>query len=94
MVKLADILVSLCLRKQTSMTLQPIAITSEWIKLDAFLKLAVIVMSGGEAKIVITEGNVSVNGQEERRRGRKLFPGDTVTCCGHSYILEADAVNQ
>ena len=45
------------------MTLQPIAITSEWIKLDAFLKLAVIVMSGGEAKIVITEGNVSVNGQ-------------------------------
>lgn len=57
---------------------QPISIDTDYIKLDSFLKLANLVMSGGEAKLVIQEGLVTVNGQTETRRGRKLYPGDRV----------------
>lgn len=48
------------------------------IRLDQFLKLANLVGSGGEAKIIIQDGQVQVNGQVEERRGRKLQEGDTV----------------
>lgn len=58
---------------------EQIELDSEFIKLDSLLKLANLVMSGGEAKQVIQEGLVTVNGQVETRRGRKLYPGDTVT---------------
>lgn len=57
---------------------QPVSIDTDYIKLDSFLKLANLVMSGGEAKLVIQEGLVTVNGQTETRRGRKLYPGDRV----------------
>jgi len=59
-----------------------IAIDSSFIKLDSFLKLANLAMSGGEAKLAILEGLVSVNSQVENRRGRKLYPGDTVAFAG------------
>ncbi len=55
-----------------------IEIESEHIKLDSFLKLANMVMSGGEAKLVIQDGLVKVNGEVEIRRGKKLYPGDRV----------------
>ena len=48
------------------------------IRLDQFLKLANLVGSGGEAKMLIQDGQVQVNGQVEERRGRKLQEGDTV----------------
>lgn len=48
------------------------------IRLDQFLKVARLVGSGGEAKMIITEGLVSVNGEREVRRGRKLQKGDKV----------------
>jgi ribosome-associated protein len=48
------------------------------IRLDQFLKIARVVGSGGEAKMLIVEGLVRVNGQVEQRRGRKLWQGDTV----------------
>ena len=48
------------------------------IRLDQFLKLANLVGSGGEAKILITDGLVKVNGEVEERRGRKLQEGDVV----------------
>lgn len=48
------------------------------IRLDQFLKLANLVGSGGEAKILIADGMVLVNGEEELRRGRKLQAGDLV----------------
>tara|TARA_Y100001968_G_scaffold323212_1_gene360522 strand:- start:921 stop:1100 length:180 start_codon:yes stop_codon:yes gene_type:complete len=48
------------------------------MKLDQFLKWHNLVSSGGEAKIVIKSGEVSVNGQIEIRRGRKLKNGDKV----------------
>lgn len=50
-----------------------------FIKLDQFLKWQAIAGSGGQAKVLIQTGQVKVNGELETRRGRKLFPGDTVT---------------
>ena len=50
----------------------------EFIRLGQALKLVGAVSSGFEAKLVITEGEVSVNGEQELRRGRKLRDGDVV----------------
>lgn len=57
---------------------QTIQITTEYIKLDAFLKFAGVCMTGGEAKLAIQNGDVSVNGGPCAMRGRKLRPGDVV----------------
>ena len=56
-----------------------ITITTEFIKLQDLLKLANLVGTGGEAKIVIQEGEVCVNGEVCTMRGKKLHPGDEVT---------------
>lgn len=56
---------------------ETIPIRDEFIKLGQALKLAGLVGSGVEAKIVITEEQVRVNGEIENRRGRKLYPDDT-----------------
>ena len=63
-------------------------INGEFIKLDSFLKAVNAAASGGEAKILIVEGLVSVNGAVEVRRGRKLRPGDLVELEGKSYMVE------
>lgn len=65
-------------------------ISSEHIKLDSFLKLVNEAGSGGEAKILIGDGLVSVNGEPESRRGRKLRPGDRVSIEGRSYSVEEE----
>ena len=56
--------------------MQEIVIKDEYIKLGQALKLAGLVGSGVEAKILIQDGLVSVNGEVDERRGRKLYPGD------------------
>lgn len=56
----------------------------EYIKLGQALKLASLVSSGVEAKIVVQEGEVLVNGEVDTRRGRKLYPGDTFTYKGET----------
>jgi Uncharacterized conserved protein len=58
--------------------MEKIAITTEFIKLDALLKFAALVGTGGEAKTVITDGLVGVNGETCTMRGKKIFPGDKV----------------
>jgi ribosome-associated protein len=63
-------------------------IATEYIKLDSFLKAVNAVGSGGEAKLVIADGLVKVNGSVELRRGRKLRPGDRVTMAGRDYPVE------
>ncbi|ANA39386.1 MULTISPECIES: RNA-binding S4 domain-containing protein [Geobacter] len=63
-------------------------IDTDHIKLDSFLKAANLVASGGEAKILIAEGAVRVNGETELRRGRKLRPGDRVEMAGECVIIE------
>ena len=55
-----------------------IKIKDEHIKLGQLLKLAGLVDSGLEAKIEINEGNVTLNGNVETQRGKKVYPGDVV----------------
>jgi ribosome-associated protein len=52
------------------------------IELSQFLKLAQVVASGGEAKVLIQEGEVRVNGEQETKRSRHLNNGDTVAITG------------
>ena len=62
-----------------------IQITTEFIKLDALLKFAALVGTGGEAKYVIAEGLVKVNGEVCTMRGKKLHPGDEVTFMANTW---------
>ena len=62
-------------------------IKTEFIKLDAFLKFAGLVGTGGEAKIRIQQGEVSVNGEVCTVRGKKLRPGDTVELLGKTAVV-------
>ncbi|WP_122791040.1 RNA-binding S4 domain-containing protein [Intestinibacillus sp. Marseille-P6563] len=63
--------------------METIAITGEFIKLDALLKFANLVSSGGEAKLRIAGGEVKVNGEVCTMRGKKLHPGDRVELDGN-----------
>ena len=58
--------------------MEKIAIETEYIKLDALLKYAALVGTGGEAKQVINDGMVLVNGEVCTMRGKKIRPGDIV----------------
>lgn len=64
-----------------------IKIETEFIKLDALLKFANLVSSGGEAKIRIAEGEVLVNGEACTMRGKKLRPGDKVELGGKTVVI-------
>ena len=65
--------------------MENITIETEFIKLDALLKFAALTATGGEAKQVIADGMVAVNGETCTMRGKKLHPGDTVTLDGESW---------
>lgn len=58
------------------------------IQLDQFMKLKGLVSTGGQAKLVIQAGEVSVNGVVETRRKKKLKVGDKVTFNGQTYVVE------
>ena len=58
--------------------MEKILINTEFIKLDSLLKFAALVGTGGEAKVVISEGMVKVNGEVCTMRGKKIYPGDKV----------------
>ena len=58
--------------------MEQIGITTEFIRLDSFLKLTGMVDTGGQAKMIIQEGQVKVNGEVCTMRGKKLYPGDQV----------------
>lgn len=57
---------------------ETIHITTEYITLGQFVKLANVLESGGHVKSYIQEIGVHVNGELEKRRGRKLYPGDVI----------------
>lgn len=61
-----------------------VAIRDSSIKLGQFIKLASLVGTGGEAKELIAQGQVLVNGEADTRRGRTLYPGDVVSVGGAS----------
>lgn len=67
--------------------METIPITTEFIKLDAFLKFCGAVGTGGEAKLRIAAGEVLVNGEVCAMRGKKLRPGDTVSFDGGEYAV-------
>ena len=64
-----------------------VPITTEYIKLEALLKLANVAGSGGMAKNMILNGDVSVNGEVCLMRGKKLRPGDAVRFDGAEYLV-------
>lgn len=59
-----------------------ITITTEFIRLDSFLKLANLVGSGGQAKMIIQDGFVKVNDEVCTMRGKKLYGGEVVDVDG------------
>ncbi|MDP4084681.1 MAG: S4 domain-containing protein YaaA [Bacillota bacterium] len=56
-----------------------IRVQTEFITLGQFLKLADIIQSGGMAKWFLGENSIFINGVQDQRRGRKLYPGDKVS---------------
>ena len=64
-----------------------VEITTEYIKLQDALKFANVVYSGGEAKTVILEEQVKVNGEICTMRGKKLRPGDKVEFMGSRILV-------
>ena len=69
----------------------PVDITTEYIKLQDAMKYANIVYSGGEAKQLILEEQVLVNGEVCTMRGKKLREGDNFTFMGQSYLITRQA---
>ena len=67
--------------------MERILIHTEFIKLDSLLKLAGLVETGGEAKVLIQAGQGLVNGEGCEMRGKKLRPGDTVTLEGRTVTV-------
>ena len=69
-----------------------IKLREEFIKLGQALKAAGVVGNGAEAKDVIIEGLVKVNGEVDTRRGKKLYDGDIVTFDGEEIRIEKQMV--
>ena len=67
--------------------MENIIITTEFIKLQDLLKFANMVGTGGEAKIIIQEGEVKVNGEVCTMRGKKIRPGDVVELDGQQLTV-------
>ena len=67
--------------------MRELRITGETIRLGQVLKVAGIADSGGEAKALIADGQVSVNGEVETRRGRQLHAGDELAAAGEELRL-------
>lgn len=69
----------------------PVVIGTEFIKLESALKLANAVPTGGQAKMLIQEGEAKVNGEVCTMRGKKLYPGDRFEFMGQTYLITVHA---
>lgn len=67
------------------------AIRTDSIELGALLKWSGVAPTGGDAKQLIQHGRVAVNGAVERRRGRRIHPGDRVEVGGEILLIERAA---
>lgn len=74
--------------RRVSAAVVPVGITTDFIKLESFLKLANAVPSGGMAKNFIQNGEVTVNGEVCLMRGKKLVDGDKVCFDGVTYSVQ------
>ena len=70
------------------LSMETIQINTDFIKLDAFLKFAALVGTGGEAKMVIADRMVKVNDEICTMRGKKLRAGDKVEFAGQTLLVE------
>ncbi|MBO0769436.1 MAG: RNA-binding S4 domain-containing protein [Solirubrobacterales bacterium] len=68
-----------------------VAINGDMIRLGQLLKLAGVVGAGAEAKVLLADDAVTVNGEPEHRRGRQLHPGDVVEVLGQALTLVSGA---
>lgn len=68
--------------------MEKIKIETEWIRLDSLLKLSGMVDTGGQAKFVIQNGEVSVNDEPCGMRGKKMRPGDWFEYAGKQFQVE------
>lgn len=73
--------------KQVIRQTKTVSITSEFIRLDAALKLCGAVQTGGQAKMLITDGEVRVNGEVCMQRGKKLRQGDRFSLADTEYAI-------
>jgi ribosome-associated protein len=69
--------------------MQDITISDEYIRLGQALKLSGFAQSGVDAKVRIENGDVTVNGEVETRRGKKLRDGDVVAMDGNSFTVHS-----
>ena len=67
--------------------MEKIEIRTPFIRLDAFLKFAAVTGSGGEAKVIVQDGEVSVNNEVCTMRGKKLVAGDIVSVFGQDFLV-------
>ncbi len=67
-----------------------ITVNPPFIKLDSLLKLCGVLGTGGQAKLVITDGLVKVNGEVCTQRGKKIKEGDTVTAYLDGELTEIE----
>ena len=80
-------------KKKNPANQTPLVISTEFIKLQDAMKFANVVFSGGEAKTLIQEGQVKVNGEVCTMRGKKLYPGDKFEFMGETYLISIHESN-
>jgi ribosome-associated protein len=67
--------------------MREVTIRGDMIRLGQLLKLAGLADSGGDARALVEDGAVTVNGEVERRRGRQLHPGDVIALAGEAVRI-------
>lgn len=75
---------------EVKITMNTITIRDEFIKLGQALKVANLVESGVDAKFVVQDGLVKVNGAVETQRGKKLYDGDVVEFDGETFTVKSN----
>lgn len=68
--------------------MRKVEITQEPVELYKILKFEGLVTTGGEAKLLISDGQVEVNGEVETRKRRKIMNGDTIEFAGEKMLME------
>ncbi|MBS9338723.1 S4 domain-containing protein YaaA [Fructobacillus sp. M2-14] len=71
-----------------------LAITTDFITLAQLLKITDIIKSGGQAKAYLANEEVLLNGEQENRRGKKLYPGDLIETAGEAFVIEEESAEE
>ena len=77
---------ALCIRKE-GIKMKDVKISTEFIRLGQLVKLLDLVDTGGQVTVYLLSNEILVNGVDEKRRGKKLYPNDVVTLDGEEYRI-------